>query len=219
MTSCRKFRSLINLYLDSEADSRQTRVLFSHIENCETCRARLEETRKLHHAMESVPSVDLPDGFRRVVLERIQNEGYRRHRSVLPGVRGIFPDRLFPAISWAGAVAAILLVAAVLWYVHSPEPVLAIPEIQIVSPREDAVIEKPYVDISAVFGPDGEAKNIQVILDGRDVTHATEINEDFLIYASDALQSGYHTVIVQIMDNKGSPITQRSWAFYVYSPV
>jgi anti-sigma factor RsiW len=209
MTSCRKFRSLINLYLDSEADSRQTRTLFSHIENCERCRARLEETRKLHHAMESVPSVDLPDGFRRAVLERIQNEGYRRHRSI----------RLFPAISWAGAVAGILLVATVLWYMHSPEPVLAVPEIQIVSPREDAVIEKPYVDISAVFGPDGEAKNIQVILDGRDVTYATEINEDFLIYASDALQSGYHTVIVQIMDNKGSPITQRSWAFYVYSPV
>ncbi len=209
MTSCRKFKSLINLHLDSEADSRQIRTLFSHIENCERCRARFEETRKLHHAMESVPSVDLPDGFRRTVLERIQNEGYRRHRSI----------RLFPAISWAGAAAAILLVATVLWYMHSPEPVLAVPEIQIVSPREDAVIEKPYVDISAVFGPDGEAKNIQVILDGRDVTHDTEINEDFLIYASDALQSGYHMVTVQITDNKGSPITQRSWAFYVYSPV
>jgi anti-sigma factor RsiW len=209
MKSCRKFKSLIDLYLDSEASSRQTRTLFSHIENCERCRARLEETRKLHHAIGSVPSVDLPDGFRRAVLERIQNEGYRHHRSI----------RLFPAISWAGAVAAILLVAAVLWYMHSPEPVLAVPEIQIVSPREDAVIEKPYVDISAVFSPDGESENIQVILDGRDVTHATEINEDFLIYASDALQSGYHMVTVQIMDNKGSPITQRSWAFYVYSPV
>ncbi len=210
MRSCRKFRSLIDLYLDGEADSRQTRTLFSHTENCERCRARLEETRKIHHAMESVPSVDLPDGFRRAVLERIQNEDYRRrHRSI----------RLFPAISWAGAAAAILLVATVLWYMHSPEPVLAVPEIQIVSPREDAVIEKPYVDISAVFCPDGEAKNIQVILDGRDVTHATEINEDFLIYASDALQSGYHMVTVQIMDNKGSPVTQRSWAFYVYSPV
>lgn len=209
MTSCRKFKSLINLYLDSEADSRQARTLFSHIENCEGCWARFQETRRLHHAVKSVPSIDLPDGFRRTVLERIQNEGYRRHRSV----------RLFPAISWAGAVAAILLVGAVLWYMHSPEPVLAVPEIQIVSPREDAVIEKPYVDISAVFSPDGEAKNIQVILDGRDVTHTTEINEDFLIYASDALQSGYHMVTVQIMDSKGSPITQRSWAFYVYSSV
>jgi anti-sigma factor RsiW len=209
MASCRKFKSLIDLYLDGEADSRQARTLFSHIEDCERCRARFEETRRLHHAIKSVPSVDLPDGFRRAVLERIRNEDYRHRRSV----------RLFPAISWASAVAAILLTAAILWYVHSPETVLAVPEIQIVSPREDAVIEKPYVDISAVFGPDGEAKNIQVILDGRDVTHATEINEDFLIYASDALQSGYHMVTVQIMDERGSPVTQRSWAFYVYSPV
>ena len=82
------------------------------------------------------------------------------------------------------------------------------------SPREDAVIEEQYVDISAAHNLD-ELTKIRVILDSRDVTHATEINDSFLIYTSDALQSGYHMATVQITDDEGVPITQRSWAFYV----
>jgi hypothetical protein len=86
-------------------------------------------------------------------------------------------------------------------------------EIQIVSPREDSVVEQQNVDISAALISDNEVI-VQVILDGKDVTDATEVSKDFLIYTSDALKDGYHKVVIQVVDNKGISIA-RSWKFYV----
>jgi len=57
-----------------------------------------------------------------------------------------------------------------------------------------------------------------VILDGKDVTDATEISEDFLIYTSDALSDGYHKVVINADDEKGKPLAQRSWKFYIIPP-
>ncbi len=205
MSSCREFRALIELYLDNEADSIQTRTLSSHMEECESCRARFEEVKRLHHTIRSAPTVRLPDGFRSTLLNRIQSEegGRRRYMSFVP------------AMQWVGAAAVILVAFAIaLWYIHEPGPALAAPEIHIVSPREDAVVEQQYVDISVAFSSGGLG-NVRVILDSRDVTEATEINEDFLIHTSDTLQNGYHMAIVQVVDNKGMTITERSWAFYV----
>ena len=204
---CRKFRALIDLYLDGEADHHQTQILFSHMRECVSCQRRFEEVRSLHSVIKYVPTVDLPKGFRSKVIERIQSAAIRPRRSFA----------FFPAISVAGAVLASLLIFAIIYYLHNPEPALAVPEIHIVSPREDAVIEQQYVDVSAAFSS-GDVRNIRVILDSRDVTSDTEVNEDFLIYTSDALTSGYHMATVQITDNKGFPITQRSWAFYIIKP-
>gem|GEM_PF-1853416 len=210
MASCRRFKALINLYLDGEADDGQTQTLFSHMESCERCRNRFEEIRSLHSAIKSVPTVDLPDGFRSAVIARIQSD-VRATRPVAPTRRRSIG---FPVMGWAGAAAAILLAFAIVWYIYNPEPALAVPEIHIVSPREDAVVEQQYVDISAAFTT-GDLKNVRVILDSKDVTEATEVNQDFLIYTSDALQTGHHMATVQITDNKGVPISQRSWAFYI----
>jgi hypothetical protein len=91
---------------------------------------------------------------------------------------------------------------------------LAKPEILIVSPKEDAVIEEKNVDISAVIDSVGTT-NIRVILDGKDVTDSTEISKDFLIYTSDTLSDGYHKVVINADDEKGKSITQRSWKFFV----
>jgi predicted anti-sigma-YlaC factor YlaD len=219
MASCRKFKALIDLYLDGEADDRQTEILFSHMRNCEGCRDRFEEVENLHRAIKSAPALELPGDFRSAVMARIQSERRRRPSRSM----GDFLHRFigFPAVmSWAGAAVAILLVSAIAWYIYNPGPALAVPEIHIVSPREDAVVEQQYVDISAAFTFSigvypRPLKNIRVILDTRDVTDATEVNEDFLIYTSDALQSGYHMATIQITDNTGAPVSQRSWAFYV----
>jgi len=212
MESCKKFRALIDLYLDGEADDRQTETLFSHLEKCEGCQRRFEEVRKLDHAVKSVPVAKLPEGFRKTVMARIQSEEARPRRSV----------SFFPVIGVAGAAAAILLISAALWYTYILKPVRrdsqstnpAISEIHIVSPREDAVIEQQYVDISAAFTP-GNVKNVRVMLDGKDVTEAAEVKKDFLVYTTDPLRSGYHTATVLVMDKEGTPIDQRSWAFYV----
>lgn len=219
MMSCRKFRALIDLYLDGEADDRQAQILFSHMEKCERCKDRFEEVKKLHGAMMSVSAVDLPDGFRGSVVASIRSEEKAdipiSSKLYSPGRRSI---GFFPVMGWSGVAAAILLTFAItLYIIHNPEPVLAAPEIHVVSPREDAVVEQQYVDVSAAFTVD-DVKNVRVILDSKDVTNATEVNEDFLIYTSDELQSGYHMATVQITDSKGVSIAQRSWAFYIIRP-
>ena len=202
MSSCRKFRSLIDLYLDGEADDHQKRTLVSHTEGCKECRERIEEVKNLHAAIKSVPRETLPASFRGELLGRMRTMETRRERH----------PHLLIAMGWT---AAVLLIVGFAWRVtRDPGDIPAVPEIHIVSPWEDAVVEREYVDISVAYDP-GEARNIRVILDSKDVTDDTEINEDFLIYASDSLRSGYHMATVWIADGKGAPVAERSWSFYV----
>jgi len=190
MESCRRFGKLIDLYLDGEADETHTKMLLSHTENCKRCRDKLEETKKLHSIVKSAGSPKLPDGFHRAVIARIHSEVLQRNRAF--GISPIFV--------WLGTVTTILLIIAGAWYVQRGEPTIPF-ELHIVSPREDAVVEQQYADISVAFTA-SDVRNIQVILDGKDVTDATEINEDFLIYTSDILPYGYHVASVQITDSK-----------------
>jgi len=209
---CRKSRKLIDLYLDGEADDSQTKTMFSHMEKCSKCQARFKDLQKLHNTMTSVSDAKLPSGFRNSVMQSIRvEESEQRHRPVIS----------HPAIIWGSVAVVVLLALTTTWRIYHTreavevvEAVLDVPEIHIVSPREDSVVDRTYVDISAAYDP-ASADSIRVILDGRDVTEATEVNEDFLIHATDELQSGYHIAIVQVMGNKGTPITQRSWAFYI----
>ena len=202
MASCRKFRPLIDLYLDDEADDHQKHTLVSHMEECKECRERVEEVRNLHVAIKSVPRTTLPASFRGELLGRIRKMGTGRD---------LRPHFLIAA----GCAVAVLLIVGFAWRItRNPEGVLPVPEIHIVSPREDSVVEREYIDISVAYDL-GEARYIRVILDSKDVTDATEINEDFLIYASDSLGSGYHMATVWIADGKGAPVAERSWSFYV----
>lgn len=209
MANCKEIKAIIDLYLDNSADDPQKKELFSHLQICEGCRNRFEETSRLHSMIKSVPTMKLPEGFRRKLITRIQDEGHDRQRNVIP-----LRNLRFSAISWASAAILVLLILSIVWLTHNPERAVAASEIHVVSPRENAVVEQQYVDISAAFTLD-DLKNIRVILDGRDVTDYTEINEGFFIYTSDTLQSGYHIATVQVIDSDGMPITERSWSFYV----
>ena len=206
MVNCRQSRKLINLYLDDEADDSQTKTMFLHIEECRKCQARFEEVEKLHNTIKSVPDAELPASFRGLVMESIRlEEPEHRHRFAIRR----------PVMLWGSVAIMVILIFAMTWRVyHTSEVAQDIPEIYIVSPREDSVVSQSYVDISAAFNP-ASVESIRVILDGKDITEATEVNEDFIIHASDELRSGYHIATVQIMGHKGTPITQRSWAFYI----
>jgi len=101
---------------------------------------------------------------------------------------------------------------------HSEKATESLPEIYIVSPKENSVVDEQYVDISAVISLDN-ASNIRVILDGRDVTDLTEIGNDFMIYTSDLLEDGNHKVVINASNKKGKSTIQRSWEFYVVPPI
>lgn len=204
MANCKNFVKLINLYLDSEASEEQVKILFSHLQECPKCHQKLEEVKELHNSIKSIPAIKLPQGFHSQIMDSLQKASIKKSRL----------EVLRPAMSLIGIAVTAMLVMVIAWIIYNPKSAMANPEIHIVSPSKEAVIDKQYVDISAVFN-DIDIRKIRVILDSKDVTEATEINQEFLIYTSDNLQSGYHIANIQIMDNKGVPVIQRSWAFYI----
>ena len=204
MASCKKFKGLINLYLDGEANDEEARTLFSHLNECHQCRQKFEEVKAFHNNIKSLPVVKLPMGFHSRIMVNLQNVNIRKSKIEI----------LKPAMNLAGLAVALIMTIAIVWNIFNPETAVAKPEIYIVSPAEEAVVDRQYVDISAAFN-DVDVNKIRVILNSKDVTEATEINKEFLIYTTDDLQSGYHIATIQIMDNKGEPVIQRSWTFYV----
>ena len=240
---CRNVNKLINLYLDGEASDHHKESLFSHLETCGRCHVRLEESKKLHSVITSVSSVSPPANLRRLITLRIQTEDKEKSSLAFPlfawaGITAIILIMLFSAM-WHNTPKSTPSKPSILIAKTETQPAKTnIPiakaeiqpikiniqtakteaqttktEIQIVSPREDSVVEQQSVDISAALISDNEVI-VQVILDGKDVTDATEVSKDFLIYTSDALKDGYHKVVIQVVDNKGISIA-RSWKFYV----
>lgn len=216
--SCKKAKELIDLYLDGEADNQQKDLLFSHIKTCQKCGIKLDESQAFNNVIKSLPKIKHPDYLHKSIMSRIETEGYNKK------------IRIFPIMAWSGVVIIIMALAfSFILIKHEPKSykikknvILSKtemdqgfpPKINIVSPKEDSVIDNQYIDISAVLSL-ADTKNIRIILDGKDVTEETDISSDFLIYTSDAIEEGHHKVIIQAFDKKGKPSIERSWKFYV----
>ncbi len=213
MIDCRKSKKLIDLYLDGEADSSQTQILFSHVDKCRECQVRLEELRDLHSTIKSVSAVELPSGFRDSVMTSI-----RAAKSQRSG-RGIIPR---PIIVWGSVAAMVLLSFTIAWLMYntdrdSPDA----PELLIASPRVDTVIASPHVD--TVIGaysdgpkPEGTAIVITVsqsMLELTDIfTYSFDWNNDGSYDIVDQMNpsashiwndNGVYTVGVQVKDKDG----------------
>jgi len=219
MRNCNKIRAFIDLYLDGNADYLQTKSLFSHIETCARCRAKLEESQRLHGTIKSLSNISPPSYLRNSIISRIQTDGMQKGtESYLSKYRANFIERQRIFSFPISVVTSILIVIMVILYVavsqDKPKTNLVRSEIHVVSPKEDSVTDQRNVDISAVVAGNG-ANEIKVILDGEDVTDYTEINSDFLIYTSNALKDGHHKVVSEVADNKGRSLAQHSWKFLV----
>lgn len=215
MWNCNKTRAFIDLYLDGNADYLQTKSLFSHIETCERCRARLEESQKLHKMIKSVSNINPPSDLRRSILSRMRSEDapsyISKYRENFIEKQRIFPFPIAVVMSILAVITAILFITV---SQDKPKVNLAKSEIHVVSPKEDSIIDQRNVDISAVFSAVGVSE-IKVILDGEDVTDYTDISKDFLIYTSNTLKDGHHKVIIEVADDKGKSLVQQSWEFFV----
>jgi len=221
--SCRKIEKLIEIYLDGELESQQNDLVFSHVQTCDKCNSRLNESRKLNKVLTSLSPRKHPSYLHGSIMSRLQTETCKEKKRFE-----------FPISAWAGVATLIMVIvlSTVLLFRNSPEKInpeitLAphtentaetLPEIYIVSPKENSVVDEQSVDISAVISL-ANASNIRVILDGKDVTDSTEIGNDFLIYTSDLLEDGNHKIVINASGKKGKSAVQRSWEFYVVPPV
>ncbi len=227
---CRKIRKLIDIYLDNEIiTTGQQEQLFAHIRACPECLKYFEENERMQELVSSAPTVSLPANFRSTLMFRLQTEG-EDDKKRLPLFRWAFLSRLQKSIAVSGvaSLVGIILLLFTFWYARTitTNPnglyVAQLLQIDVVSPHEGTVVEPDSLDISAAFyslehtlKPDLE---VRILLDAKDVTDATEVNEDYIIYTPSTLESGHHLATVQLLDESGMPVAQRSWTFYVLPP-
>ena len=135
MMNCRKSKKLIDLYLDGEADDSQIQMLFSHVDKCRECQARLEQLRNLHNTIESVPAVELPSGFRSSVMEAaLTAKSQRSSQFIIPR----------PIMVWGSIAVMVLLIFTITWLIYNTGKVApdapVVPGPRVVSPPVDTVI-------------------------------------------------------------------------------
>jgi hypothetical protein len=61
----------IYLYLEGELSSEQTKKIETHLTSCSACENSVEERRRLIHAAESLPDLELPKDFTNQVMGKI----------------------------------------------------------------------------------------------------------------------------------------------------
>ena len=224
---CRKIKQLIDAYLDREAvtPAQQERMMI-HMQACTQCRRHYERTEQLQSLVRLSPTESLPSDFRSTLMVGLEaNETDVTQRSALLG--RIFANTLHRAVLQVVSVTTMLLLIAGLWFGRSMLPssnpheisIAQVLQIHVVSPSEDAVVGTNGFDVSAAFYSLEDSPrpdyNVRILLDAEDVTDATEVNEDFVIYTPDPLEPGHHLATIQLLDASGMPALQRSWTFYV----
>jgi anti-sigma factor RsiW len=112
--SCKQFENHLLSYLDGRASAAERREVESHLANCAACRTRVEEYRRLWHALDKAPVIEPSLGFDARLRQRIAAEPR-------PGLWSWFapPPRL--------AIAVALLCLLSVW-VSSRPPVAVEPQ-------------------------------------------------------------------------------------------
>lgn len=70
MTNCLS-PDTVFLYLEGELGPAERQAIEEHLGRCPGCRAAFEEKRLLHEAFTSLPPLEVPSGFARVVMDGI----------------------------------------------------------------------------------------------------------------------------------------------------
>jgi hypothetical protein len=108
MIICEEFKANINEYLDSELDSKLLPGFLEHLEDCNTCKIELEETRKIISIIKEIPEVELPFDFKEKLHLKLINEKQKFDKK---NNFYLIKNRYFKIFS---SIAAILVIAVLL---------------------------------------------------------------------------------------------------------
>ncbi|NLJ41958.1 MAG: hypothetical protein GX352_10200 [Clostridiales bacterium] len=89
------FDEYISPYLDGKLNEEEKAVLENHLDTCTECMAKLEETRKLVQVLDSLDELPLPTDFHKNLTIKLEQSKRQRNTHWY---------------SWAGAVAAIIII-------------------------------------------------------------------------------------------------------------
>lgn len=114
-SACGRFETLLSLYADGMASAKEAGRVEAHIESCESCRALLAAARATSVTLAEKPAPEFPAGLSERLRRAIAEERLLAAPRTLPAARRRV---LFPRLALAGALASVLLVAAVFISTH-----------------------------------------------------------------------------------------------------
>ncbi len=71
---CEECKDLLWLYLDNTLTAEEETVVVDHIEHCADCKGELENIKEMKEMLDSLPEVDLPEGYHGTLMEKIKAE-------------------------------------------------------------------------------------------------------------------------------------------------
>lgn len=112
---CEEIRKELSAYIDGFLSDEELAAVRKHLETCALCRQELDSLRETVALIQGLPELDVPEGFRSRVLERVAAEKAPvRTAAVGNGGRVGRLRSLFGKNPWLGAaVAAVLLLFVV----------------------------------------------------------------------------------------------------------
>lgn len=78
MNNCHKYQELISLYLDNMLSEKEKEEFEKHMESCEECRLELLGLKALLSELNSLPELDLPDGFHQRAMAKLKEKGAKK---------------------------------------------------------------------------------------------------------------------------------------------
>ncbi len=71
---CKDYFELMNMYIDEEISEADKNKLIKHIESCESCKQEFEELKEMVNILREEPLSELPLGYHKELMEKINNE-------------------------------------------------------------------------------------------------------------------------------------------------
>lgn len=112
MKRCYKFNSLMSQYIDEELNNIESLELEKHIEECASCKEELEQLIEVVNATKSIEEVDIPEGFKTDLHNRLLLESRSKTKGVIRISRFISFRNKY--LSIGTSIAACLLIVFLL---------------------------------------------------------------------------------------------------------
>lgn len=74
MKKCDEILELLSLYIDKELDDERVKMVQEHVEACSSCKSELEQLYEVVKLCNDVDEVELPEGFKDVLHQRLNSE-------------------------------------------------------------------------------------------------------------------------------------------------
>ncbi len=189
------------------------RALAAHVASCARCGAHARREERLTRLLAGLPLPAwpierpiLPPAAAAVAAQAGGDPSMPASGAALAADRARRALRLAPIPT----LALVLLILALLSIFRRPaHPTW---RLALVSPAGAVTPAWSLAMIGASVEPPLLGESLHLLVDGRDVTAASDVTPDFVLYTtSDPLPPGEHLVAVEVRDRNGAPIDEQLW--------